>query len=293
MSSSQDNQPKCKYCYDKKYFSVAEGGNIVRGDFIGDQNYIMPIEIMQYPCRKCNLPLKKKAKKQFSECKCKHTKDLYKCDITCKICEHCQTLESPKPPKLEDEKYGCDCEANAIENNKTGKIYCERCHAPQNPKYYSIPKTESKPMGVSQWAEYGKKYGYWDYFLNCQTSEGTISKLPEKPESLELTEEDRELLRNWEIKNVVTVDGLDFGKWVKKSTVKKLLAAKDREAEEKVRNERERIESKLNDNIEPIIMEEKNYFVMLRDLDDQYQQAFSEMAYSAQETILDLLDPEP
>lgn len=20
------------------------------------------------------------------------------------------------------------------------------------------------PMGVSQWAEYGKKYGYWDYF---------------------------------------------------------------------------------------------------------------------------------
>ena len=22
----------------------------------------------------------------------------------------------------------------------------------------------NKPMGVSQWREYGKKYGYWDYF---------------------------------------------------------------------------------------------------------------------------------
>lgn len=24
------------------------------------------------------------------------------------------------------------------------------------------------PMGVSQWREYGKKYGYWDYFLREQ-----------------------------------------------------------------------------------------------------------------------------
>lgn len=23
---------------------------------------------------------------------------------------------------------------------------------------------EKKPMGVSQWKEYGKRYGYWDYF---------------------------------------------------------------------------------------------------------------------------------
>lgn len=31
----------------------------------------------------------------------------------------------------------------------------------------NVEKEESvseKPMGVSQWAEYGKKFGYWDFF---------------------------------------------------------------------------------------------------------------------------------
>jgi hypothetical protein len=27
-------------------------------------------------------------------------------------------------------------------------------------------KDKETPMGVSQWAEYGKRYGYWDYFKN-------------------------------------------------------------------------------------------------------------------------------
>ena len=54
MSTNKDNQPKCKYCYDKKYFSVAEGGNICLGDFEGDPNFEVPLEIKQYPCRKCN-----------------------------------------------------------------------------------------------------------------------------------------------------------------------------------------------------------------------------------------------
>lgn len=26
-------------------------------------------------------------------------------------------------------------------------------------------KEQQTPMGVSQWKEHGKKYGYWDYFL--------------------------------------------------------------------------------------------------------------------------------
>ncbi len=51
-------KPNCKYCYDKKYFSVAEGGNITMGDFIGDKNYINPLKIMKHPCRMCNKPEK-------------------------------------------------------------------------------------------------------------------------------------------------------------------------------------------------------------------------------------------
>jgi len=27
------------------------------------------------------------------------------------------------------------------------------------------------PMGVSQWKEYGKKYGYWDFFIKKQKKE--------------------------------------------------------------------------------------------------------------------------
>lgn len=27
------------------------------------------------------------------------------------------------------------------------------------------------PMGVSQWREHGKKYGYWDYFMEQQKKE--------------------------------------------------------------------------------------------------------------------------
>lgn len=54
MKEQNQKQPKCKYCYDKGHFSVAEGGSIVRGDFVGDQNYIMPLEMVQIPCRRCS-----------------------------------------------------------------------------------------------------------------------------------------------------------------------------------------------------------------------------------------------
>lgn len=35
------------------------------------------------------------------------------------------------------------------------------------------------PMGISQWREYGEKYGYWDYFQNqnYNKTDREISKL--------------------------------------------------------------------------------------------------------------------
>lgn len=39
--------------------------------------------------------------------------------------------------------------------------YCS-AHNDQNPGE-PIVKTEN-PLGVSQWVEHGKRYGYWDYF---------------------------------------------------------------------------------------------------------------------------------
>jgi rubrerythrin len=34
-----------------------------------------------------------------------------------------------------------------------------------------LSSQEKTPMGVSQWKEYGKKYGYWDYFEKRFTNE--------------------------------------------------------------------------------------------------------------------------
>jgi hypothetical protein len=32
-------------------------------------------------------------------------------------------------------------------------------------------KKSNSPMGVSEWMEHGKKYGYWNFFVGCKTEE--------------------------------------------------------------------------------------------------------------------------
>ena len=46
-------KPKCLYCYDKGYYSVATGGTVAGGDFIGDKPYKVPLKIVKHPCLKC------------------------------------------------------------------------------------------------------------------------------------------------------------------------------------------------------------------------------------------------
>lgn len=46
-------QIKCTACYDTGSFSVAEGGSIAMGDFVGDPSYNIPLKMVEKPCPKC------------------------------------------------------------------------------------------------------------------------------------------------------------------------------------------------------------------------------------------------
>lgn len=60
----------------------------------------------------------------------------------------------------------------------------------------TILETKNKePMGVSQWKEYGKKYGYWDYFIVSTLAEQR-ARLKKKIEGLKYDSEELEFLES-------------------------------------------------------------------------------------------------
>lgn len=59
--------PNCKYCWDKKTYSVCEGGNIAMGDFVGDKPYLVLMKIVQHPCPRCSAPVISNAEKFLDE----------------------------------------------------------------------------------------------------------------------------------------------------------------------------------------------------------------------------------
>lgn len=83
--TKNNSNPKCKYCYDKGYYSVATGGSYAAGDFIGDKDYKVPIKIEQRRCSKCNLPKQPKEK----TCDCKNHFH--------QVCDICQGVEKQLP----------------------------------------------------------------------------------------------------------------------------------------------------------------------------------------------------
>lgn len=50
--------PACKHCWDKKYNTTVEGGDLVTGDFEGDMSYRTAIRIVSHPCPRCDNPKK-------------------------------------------------------------------------------------------------------------------------------------------------------------------------------------------------------------------------------------------
>ena len=69
----------------------------------------------------------------------------------------------------------CDYCAKAFEDYRGYYTWkCGKCKAPYKAaKYdfggktvfiYLLDTDKSAPMGLSQWREHGRKYGYWDYF---------------------------------------------------------------------------------------------------------------------------------
>jgi len=84
------SQPNCKYCYDKKYFTVAEGGNIVRGDFVGDESWYNPLTIRKIDCRcvKKYLELSEKCECRCHE-GCGHSPISIWCTCPINSCNHC------------------------------------------------------------------------------------------------------------------------------------------------------------------------------------------------------------
>ena len=48
------------------------------------------------------------------------------------------------------------------------------------------PDESIKPMGVSQWAEYGKRLGYWGYFIRQEIRQAKIEERKELIKKIEL-----------------------------------------------------------------------------------------------------------
>ena len=66
-----------------------------------------------------------------------------------------------------------------------GLDHCKNCGLTQEMIDNDRRKTieNQPPMGISQWRDYGKRYGYWDYFVE-DLQRSLIESLPPDAENL-------------------------------------------------------------------------------------------------------------
>ena len=187
---------KCTYCDDKGYASVATGGNIVHGDFVGDPNYSIPLTIEKRPCRKCQPPkycICDPVPDNANHCKTHCWNEVVcdaeyvdpvtieatqkKCDEAAKSLQclcHCHTI-APVHAGHHTNCHGTDCLRTCM---KSVQEDIKQADKERQEKWVEDGIKNGWAVGISQWLMVGNKYGYTAYYE--KTVKDNIKKLIEK-----------------------------------------------------------------------------------------------------------------
>lgn len=86
----------------------------------------------------------------------------------------------------ETSELSCCCKVPFIHQPNPRIFECSKCHKEYGKVSIPIDQesvTRESPMGVSQWAEHGRKYGYWGYFRTEVLNEAieVLEKIESEP----------------------------------------------------------------------------------------------------------------